>query len=1179
VSRQALLVPPLPRVGTSPGSTVERAPQAEAASPFALHALQVAPHAQRDASLTAESATEVGPADDAYEQEADAIAQGVMRMPADAEPGEEEAPEGVQRACAACEAEENVQRLSVEDAEREHGPPDLAASPGELTSGGAALGEGLQGFYESRLGRDLSGVRIHRGAPAEAMADSISARAFTYGSHIWLGRGEQAAPNETFSHEMAHVLQQTQPAAIGEEAAGASPAAAGAQRRARWVPQKPTAGQKDFEKSRGGAHDAVIAEVSKDPRNTDLLSEVPIPNAGPRSGSGKSNGFADFFKSTPALSLPGVILAKDPAAKATKEPEDEEADTGKEKAPPEGFTPGTPPDKPKAPLAVEPSVPAPPDHLIENFDEQDWRPFWFAEWQAKNPAKKADLAQPMKAGASFPVAGHQHPRVAGGKLVGVAQAPTTIALGELKPGHNVETGQIALLKQLPRYKRGLTKVKDAVNAVDPAQRDGTWQLGLEDIKTQGTGMSGLTIPDGLHPKAKAPTFSRTLELHVNGKPLPTPSTVTGHLAFGPHPTNAGVWSYAFIPANAPRAQTLTAGQRTSVKKLEKQLREIIAKLKKTPTKVKRRRRPAVAKARPAGRRVIRRDKKPNKDAFDRKAWETDRESLAAAFKSWKTTDPSAIHAIEQQEALREANEEIAGDIKGVTAPPASAQALADIKLLHKLERISDPKFGPLLGLLREKFGTVFVKLANAYDGFREKLAERMKRAPAGAPSGFEGWKKKAIRLLIKAATVGAKLLMQQVVQNFANCIDGLADQLVAKFEGELDERFGEEIEKIVTAFDTLRARIETELEPFLAQLDALFTMLSDVEKLASLITDMVTLARVVLQVASCLSPPLAGCLWGLAGQLGIEGALHLAVDQAWFEESVINPIGRKLIEPFADEAYKMILNALLGDPDTKTLRGTLADMVAKTPQCAVPTRGQMLSWSGAGGNLPVMDANTAGKAARGTAEQWHKDSAKEIDDAVKKLYRNADGTPASDEQIAALLDQMEKSRDGRKGAEGCGPLGEEGREDRSGEGARRRGDSVGPDAQAPETAPGKAGTGGEPSPGVADITRSKGKKDLGGKTYDVSWYGQLQTPPDKRIVNGPVTIDLYFPRTGRPTWRFRGLSVTFLGTSREAAEAGGEEQDWLRFSIAEPLYLDSENSQITINAGERRVMIVGEAAP
>ncbi|WP_395690004.1 DUF4157 domain-containing protein, partial [Aestuariivirga sp.] len=806
MSRPAPLQLPRSRVAITAPPIAQRAPQAEdnigaAAAPFALGALNVSPQPQRSA------VTEVGPADDVHEREADAIARTVMRMPADVEL--QEAPEGVQRACAACEAEDKVQRLGVEEAEREHGPPDLAATPRQLTSGGAPLGAGLRGFYESRLGRDLSGVRIHQGGAAEAMADSISARAFTYGSHIWLGRGESAAPSETLSHEMAHVLQQTQPASLGDDAAEAGAAAPAAQRSARWVPLKPAAGEKDFEENRSGAHDAVIMEVSKDAGNADLLAEVPIPNGGFHRLRGRSNGYADFYKAEPALRLPGVIAAKDPAAKpsAKEEQATKEVASGQTELTPDDGPPEPPPDTSRV---KKPHVPAPPNQQVENYDVDDWQPPWFTTWKEKNP--KADTAGLEKAPISKghrlnrdKIKQYQNPRVENDKVVGLDKAPTTIALGELKPGHNLkarEGGQ----KQLDRYIAGLTQVKEAVNAVKPEQRDGpgTWALKINKMSK-----GEISVPPGLHPRAAKPTFPRDLELKVKSEPLRNPIKAPGHLAFGKDPQGAGIWNYVFVPRNAPPTKKLTAGQSDAFEKHVKDLNKLIAKLKKNATKVKARRR-AMA-ARPAKRHVIRRNTKPRKDSFELDAWEKDRKALAGRFNAWKSTDPGA-RTIEQQQAVREAYEKIAEEIKGVSAPATSAQERADSKMLHRLERIADRKFGPLLGKLRDKFGFIFVKLANAYDNFRKKLDDRKKRAPGDAPAAFAGWKKKAIRLLIKAATVGAGLLMEQVVQHFATCIDGLADQVVAKFEGELEENFGEEMDRIIDAFDTLRKRIETELD-------------------------------------------------------------------------------------------------------------------------------------------------------------------------------------------------------------------------------------------------------------------------------------------------------------------------------------------------------------------------------
>jgi hypothetical protein len=46
---------------------------------------------------------------------------------------------------------------------------------------------------------------------AELYSDRLSAHAFTYGNHIWLGRDHQPQPGFLLAHELAHVVQQKQP--------------------------------------------------------------------------------------------------------------------------------------------------------------------------------------------------------------------------------------------------------------------------------------------------------------------------------------------------------------------------------------------------------------------------------------------------------------------------------------------------------------------------------------------------------------------------------------------------------------------------------------------------------------------------------------------------------------------------------------------------------------------------------------------------------------------------------------------------------------------------------------------------------------------------------------------------------------------------------------------------------
>lgn len=73
---------------------------------------------------------------------------------------------------------------------------------------GEPLAAPTRNFMESRLGADLSSVRVHGDAQAAAMNASLDARAFTYGSHIWLGAGESASDPSLMAHELVHTVQQ-----------------------------------------------------------------------------------------------------------------------------------------------------------------------------------------------------------------------------------------------------------------------------------------------------------------------------------------------------------------------------------------------------------------------------------------------------------------------------------------------------------------------------------------------------------------------------------------------------------------------------------------------------------------------------------------------------------------------------------------------------------------------------------------------------------------------------------------------------------------------------------------------------------------------------------------------------------------------------------------------------------
>ena len=177
----------------------------------------------------------VGPHGDRYEQEAEAVAEQVMGM--HHEPAEtSEAPGQVQRACVHCGQQRSdddwkIQRKCTtcehEEEEKARLSPQAVKPPSEtaaahsaplneheLRTGGDPMPDPVRHFFEARFSRDFRDVRVHTGAQAEQYNEGLHAYGFTFGNHIWLGRGHQAAPSLLMAHELAHVVQQHRPPRI-----------------------------------------------------------------------------------------------------------------------------------------------------------------------------------------------------------------------------------------------------------------------------------------------------------------------------------------------------------------------------------------------------------------------------------------------------------------------------------------------------------------------------------------------------------------------------------------------------------------------------------------------------------------------------------------------------------------------------------------------------------------------------------------------------------------------------------------------------------------------------------------------------------------------------------------------------------------------------------------------------
>lgn len=162
------------------------------------------PPVQRKASATSavQPKMKVSKPGDSLEKEADNTADKVMRM----------STEQVQRS-----ATEQVQRTTAEQVQRFGAgtPPTTHVTDSQIrgaATGGETLGTDVRSFMEPRLGVDFSSVRIHADDSAARLSSQLSARAFTYGNHVFFGRDQYQPGTDDgrrlLAHELTHTVQQ-----------------------------------------------------------------------------------------------------------------------------------------------------------------------------------------------------------------------------------------------------------------------------------------------------------------------------------------------------------------------------------------------------------------------------------------------------------------------------------------------------------------------------------------------------------------------------------------------------------------------------------------------------------------------------------------------------------------------------------------------------------------------------------------------------------------------------------------------------------------------------------------------------------------------------------------------------------------------------------------------------------
>ncbi len=240
----------------------------------------------------------IGASNDKYEQEADQVADQVMRMP-DGQ-GTVSASQlsglasggSIQRRCVGCQQkleEGDTLQAKVSPGHTPAVTPSVARGVCSLKGGGQPLPASTRGYFEPRFGHDFSRVRIHVDNRAASLADSISAKAFTLGQDVVFGDGKYQPDSKEgrrlIAHELAHTVQQ------GKDSAAVSG----------------TVSLSNVESDKIQKDDDDDEERRGHPSSSGSGWRFQL-GVGPMRAPSVSGPAASFFPPTPQLPIPGFLL-------------------------------------------------------------------------------------------------------------------------------------------------------------------------------------------------------------------------------------------------------------------------------------------------------------------------------------------------------------------------------------------------------------------------------------------------------------------------------------------------------------------------------------------------------------------------------------------------------------------------------------------------------------------------------------------------------------------------------------------------------------------------------------------------------------------------------------------------------------------------------------------------------
>jgi len=860
---------------------LRRRMEVSAAVPSAQRKCASCQDEDRREGLAVQSRLEVGPAGDRYEREADQIAGRVMAMRADeaGSAGATEAGATVQRACSACSRDKDTKpRLLRSSAAglsevarvraHEGAGETIAASDSQLTSGGSPLPAGTRSFFEERMGRDLSDVRVHAGDQAQSLNSSIAARAFTYQNHIWLGAGETASPSFTMAHELAHVMQQTAPGPVGP-----------APRRVMRIECKPSDESLFFVSTT--AKQKVVEQnfIKKLTTGANMIGEAPVPNA-TRSSSGCGaigvNGFSDIVWSSNGK-IPGFRLVEKTGAEIPRP----------------WYSPS------RSALGCQ------ADEKKRLVPSSSW---WYPAEDLVAGGRKAYIGG--KELTEVPDA-NQAPRfdsLTKKFTVDAADAPTSIKFGEAKFG-GTRSARKGAAGQIDNYAKGAQFVRSAYenirqnidrgsNELEGGAKPSltTWSKLDAGPLTSISGVSDDWEPQGSSEDLAIAKFIEVGKLLVPKRCTNIPAT-QGKLYHGHDTTYNSVWLYAYYPDTAPpqnlpgKGSKFTSYQETAEKLLSQATAAPGADAKKVkPLRISATLMPAqvMRKAKPA-KAIPETD--PFKEAYPQ--WKEDRKKLSKEFGSFEGTEEFSKSTLSLlfNQALKN-TKEIKGKSPNSVEPDTSDKIKKAEKSFFHLELLSGPA-GAVVGELRYRLGPVFLKILAAYQKIRDKIDGFFKRKDPG--SGGSGLGARALKVFLKIIGAVASYMLPRVTDALIACVeDGFRNTLETWFSESPLASIKDTIDGYIAKADALKEEIFGEVGAFVERMfgplkdkyEAVIEVVKDVADIVGIAKKAFDVARALACLAGGLETAGISCIVSavdkLLGLVGLSPSEHL---MAWLLET------------------------------------------------------------------------------------------------------------------------------------------------------------------------------------------------------------------------------------------------------------------------------------------------------